>query len=145
MATVKQVVGARTALNVTGLATLGNGAYAVSDVVNNTTNQPLDLLVELVAIPGTVSAGTQAVLFAQASLNNASFQTGNNSVDEMDMTLIGVLPLKTNSTGQIKIFPVASAFGGSLPPFLKFVVKNDSGSSFSNAAVYFAEVSATVT
>jgi hypothetical protein len=144
MATVKQVVGTRTALTNSGLATLASAAYATSAVKDNTTNQPLDVLVELSITPGTVAGNKQAVLFALASLDNSNFQTGANSTDEADMTLIGVLPLNSNTTAQTKMFSTAMAYGGALPPFVKYVVKNDSGATFSAGTINTAEVSATV-
>lgn len=145
MANVKQVVGARTAITTSGFATLANGAYATSNPVNNTANQPLDLLVELTAIAGTVSGNKQAVLFALGSIDGTNYQTGANSTDEAVMTFVGTLPLNTSGQGQQKPFSIAAAFGGALPPYVKFVVKNDSGSAFSNATLNYAEVSGTVT
>lgn len=145
MANVKQPVGARTALSATGLSTLASGAYATSAALNNTTNQPLDDLVELAVTPGATSGNKQAVLFAQASLDGVNFQTGANSTDEMDMTLIGTLPLNTGGQLQRKIFSIAAAYGGILPPYVQLVVKNDSGAAFSSAALNYAEVSTTVT
>lgn len=144
MAVVKQVAGARTALTVSGLSTLASGSYATSAVKDNTGNQPLDLLIELSITPGAISGNQQAVLFAQASLDNTNFQTGANSSDESDMTMIGVLPLRSNTTAQAKPFSVAGAYGGVLPPYIRFVIKNDSGSAFSAGALNYSEISATV-
>lgn len=144
MATVKQVVGTRTALTVTGLSTLTNGSYATSNAKDNTTNQPLDVLVELSVTPGTVAGNKQALLFAIASLDNSNYQTGANSTDEADMTFIGSLPLNSSSTAQMKVFSTALAYGGSLPPYVKYVVKNDSGAAFTAGTINTAEVSATV-
>lgn len=144
MATVKQVVGARTALTIASLPTLASAGYAASAVKDNTANQPLDLLVELSITPGTVSGNKQAVLFAQASLDGSTFQTGANSTDEADMTLIGTMPLNSNSAAQTKIFSVALAYGGVLPPFVRLVVKNDSGATFTAGMINVSEVSATV-
>lgn len=148
MATIKQLVGTRTALTVTGLATLASATYVASNVLDCATNDPLDVLVELTITPGAVTGNKQAVLFAVASLDNTNFQTGPTSgtttTDEPVLTLIGVLPLNTNTTAQTKIFSVAAAYGGALPPYLKFVVKNDSGAAFTAGTIYTSEVSATV-
>jgi len=57
---------------------------------------------------------------------------------------VGTLPLPSNSTQQRKFFSVANAFGGVLPAKLKFVVKNDSGASFTAGAIKTAEIGATV-
>lgn len=147
MSTVKQVVGSFSAVTVTGLSTLASANYAQSADVNNTTNQPIDLMVMLEATPGTVSGNKQAIVFAQAS-DGTDYQTGPTSgtttTDEPVLTYIGTLPLPSNSTQQRKYFGVAAAFGGVLPPHLKFVIKNDCGVAFSAAALKVAEVSATV-
>lgn len=144
MATVKQTVGARTALTFTGLPTLANGAYATSSAKDNTANQPLDLLVELSITPGTVAGNKQALLFCLGSLDNSNYQTGANSTDAGDMTFIGALPLASSSTKQTKLFSVALQYGGALPPFQQFVVMNDSGAAFTAGTLFISEVSATV-
>jgi hypothetical protein len=149
MATVKQVVAAPAALTVTGLSTLAAGTYVTGPTVNNTTNQPLDSLAELSATPnGTTTGNQQAVLFAQASLDGATWQSGPGSgtttTDESDLTFIGALPLKTASGAQTKQFSVAAAYGGTLPPYYRLVVKNDCGVAFSAGSIRTAEVSATV-
>lgn len=146
MATVKQPVGLRTPLDIPGIATLGNAQYAASAPKDNSTTQPLDVLVELSVTPGSVSGNKQAVLFALACLDGlgANYQTGTNATDEAVMTLIGALPLPSSGVKQTKIFSVAASYGGSLPPFLKFVVKNDSGATFTAGSIFTSEVSATV-
>lgn len=148
MATVKQIVGTRTALNVTGLATLASATYVASDVLDVSANDPLDVLIELAITPGTVAGNKQAVVFAQASLDNTNFQTGPTSgtttTDESVLTLVGILPLPTNSTTQRKVFSVAAAFGGVVPPYTKLIVKNDSGAAFTAGSINTAEVSGTV-
>ncbi|HEV2612535.1 MAG TPA: hypothetical protein VGU61_19895 [Noviherbaspirillum sp.] len=148
MATVKQEVGTRTALTATGLSTLASATYVASNVLDVSANDPLDVIVELAITPGTVAGNKQAVLFAQASLDNTNFQTGpasgTTTTDEAVLTLIGTLPLPTNATLQRKAFSVAAAFGGVLPPYLKFVVKNDSGAAFTTGTIHTAEVSGTV-
>jgi hypothetical protein len=144
MAIVKQVVGARTAIASANLPTLASAAYATSSTKDNTGNQPIDLLVELSITPGTVSGNKQAILFALASLNGSTFQTGANVTDAGDMTPIGVLPLASNNVTQTKLFSVAGQYGGNLPPYLNFVVLNDSGAAFSAGTIFVSEVSATV-
>lgn len=148
MSTVKQVIGARTALTVSSLATLASATYCVSAAVDNTTNQPIDLLVELAVTPGTVSGNKQAILFAISSLDGTNYSSGPTSgttaTDEDVLTQIGVVPLNTSTTAETMIFPVAAAFGGVLPPFIKFVVKNDSGASFTTGSIHVSEVSSTV-
>lgn len=144
MATVKQGVGSKTARTVTGLATLGNGSYATSEIINNTTSQAPDQFVEISITPGTVSGNKLAVLFGLASIDGTVFQTGANSTDEGVMALIGVLPLASNAVAQTKQFSVAAAFGGVMPPYCRFVVKNDSGATFGSATLSTADVILTV-
>jgi hypothetical protein len=145
MAVVKQPVGAKAALSIT-LAGLASGSYATSAAKDNTGNQPVDLLVELSVTPGATSGNKQAVLFALASLDGTNYQTGNSPVDELAMTLIGTLSLAAGASPvPMKQYSVAAAYGGVLPPFVKFVVKNDSGATFSAGVINVSEVSPTVT
>ena len=144
MATVKQPVGVRTALTFAALPTLASAAYAASNTKDNTTNAPVDLLVELAITPGTVAGNKQAVLYALASLDGTNFQTGANAADAAVMTLIGALPLPSATTKQTDFFSVAMAYGGVLPPYLKFVVLNDSGAAFTAGTLYISEINPTV-
>lgn len=144
MATVKQIVGSKAAITIT-LASAASTSYTTSSAVkDNTTNQPLDLFVELTITPGTVSGNKQAILYALSSLDNSVFETGANSTDNGVMTFLGVLPLPSSSTAQTKLFTVASRYGGSLPPYQKFVVYNDSGATFTSGSINVSEVSSTV-
>lgn len=148
MSTVKQAVAAPVSLTVTGLSTLAAGTYVTGPTVNNTTNQPLDSLVEFAATPnGTTTGNMQAVLFAQASLDGTTWQSGPGSgtttTNEADLTFIGSLPLAGASAAQLRIFSVAAAYGV-LPPYYRLVAKNDCGVPFSAATLRTAEVSGTV-
>ena len=149
MATVKQVVGTLTSLTVTGFSTLASGTYVASAVYNNTTNAPLDLMVEVTAATtNTPSGNKQVVVFAQASYDNSNWQSGPTSgtttTDEPDLTFLGVVPLATASTTERKSFSVASAYGGVLPPYLKIILKNDLGVALTSGSAATAEISSTV-
>lgn len=148
MATVKQVVAAKAALTVTGLGTLANATYAVSAVKDNTANQPLDLLVELSVTVGTVATPFAAYLFAKSSLDNTLYgsgpETGTVTIDEVDLVFIGTVPANTSTATHTKTFSVATAFGGDLPPYLKFVVKNSTGAALTAGTLNTSEISATV-
>lgn len=144
MATVKQPVSTRTALTFTALPTLGSGVYGRSSTKDNTANQPVDLLVELSVTPGTVSGNKQALLYGLASLDGTNFQTGANANDNSVMTLIGALPLPSAAVKQTKMFSVALAYGGVLPPYQDFVVFNDSGAAFSAGTLFISEINPTV-
>lgn len=148
MSTVKQVVGTRTSVTATGLATLASATYVASADIDNTVNGPLDLLVEVAITPGTVSGNKQALIFAKGSLDGSNWQSGpesgTTSTNEPDLTYLGCIPLGANATSQMKILPVAGAFGGILPPHVKIVVKNDSGAAFTAGTINVSEVSGTV-
>lgn len=149
MAVVKQVAGTRTAITVTGFATVGLNAYVVSAVKDNTANQPLDVMVEVTAATTNVPAGRlQIVVFAQASYDNINYQggptSGTSAVDEQVLTLLGVLPTAVTATTYTKAFSVASAYGGNLPPYFKIILKNDLGVSLTSGSVVTSEISATV-
>lgn len=145
MATITAVQGARTSLNVTGLSTLASATYCVSDAINNTTNDPLDVLVEVaLATTNTPAGNKQAVVFAKASLDGTNYQSGPESgtttTDEVDLTLLGVLPMATATTTHRKVFSLAAAFGGQVPAYAKVVIKNDLGVALTSGTVYTAEV-----
>ena len=149
MATVKQIAGSRTALTSSNLGTLASATYCVSSVYNNTTNNPLDLMVELtVATTNSPSGNQQCVVFAQASYDNTNFQTGPTSgtttTDEPLLTYLGTVQIATTSTTERKSFSVAAAYGGVLPPYVQIVVKNDFGVALTTGTLATSEISATV-
>ena len=149
MATVKQVVGTLTSLTVTGFGTLASGAYVASSVYSNT-NQQLDLMVEVTAATTNTPGGNkQVVVFAKASYDNSTWQSGPESgtttTDEIDLTFLGVVPIASTSTTERKSFSVASAYGGVLPPYLKIILKNDLGVALTSGSVATTEISSTVT
>lgn len=148
MATIKQIVGSFNSLTVTGFATLASATYVASADINNTSNDPLDLMVEVEVTPGTVSSNKQVLVFAQGSVDGSDFETGPTSgttaTDEPNLTFVGAIPCNTNSTLQRKIFTLAQAFGGVLPPHLRLVFKNETGAALSAAAVQYAEVNGDV-
>lgn len=146
--TIKQVAGTRTAVTVTGLSTLASATYVASNSINNTTNGPLDILVEVSLTPGTVAGNKQALIFAKGSLDGTNWQSGPESgtttTSEPDLTYLGCIPLGVNATQQTRILPVAGSFGGILPPYIKIIIKNDSGAAFTAGTVYVSEISGSV-
>ncbi len=149
MSVVKQVVGAKTALTSSSLATLAAATYCVSSTYDNTVNQPLDLMVEAtVATTNTPSGNMQVVLFAQASYDNTNWQSGPTSgstaTDEPLLTYLGVVPVAITATTEIKSFSVAAAYGGVLPPYVRIVAKNDLGVALTTGTLATSEISATV-
>jgi hypothetical protein len=146
--TIKQVVGTRTAVTIS-LNSLASATYVQSSDVDFTTNQPVNVALELAITPGTVSGNKKAHLFAVVSLDGTNYTTGPTSstsaTDEENHLYVGSLPLNTNSTLQRKVFNLVDAIGW-VPPHAKFVVRNDSGAAFSgsNCTLYYSEISATV-
>lgn len=150
MATVKQVVGSRTSLTTSALNSLASATFVSAGTITHNTNQPLDVLVEVTATPGTVSGNKQLVVYAKASLDGTNQTTGPETgtavTDEPNLYFVGALPLNTNSTTQTRIFSLAAAYGGMLPYASEIVLRNDSGAALnaSGGSVYYSEISATV-
>ena len=150
MATVKQVVGSRTSLTTSALNSLASATFVSAGTITHNTNQPLDVLLEVTATPGTVSGNKQLVVYAKASLDGSNQTTGPETgtavTDEPNLYYVGTLPLNTNSTTQTKVFSLAAAYGGLLPYASEIVVRNDSGAALnaSGGSVYYSEISATV-
>jgi hypothetical protein len=144
MATIKSEVQTATALTVTGLSTLASATYCVSNTITLSTNDPLEVLVDVTVTPGTTTGNKQLVVFAQSSVDGTNFSTGPTSgtttTDEAVLFYVGSLPLNTNATAQRKMFALAPAFGGTLPAAAKIVFKNDSGAAFTAGSVQIAEV-----
>ena len=150
MATVKQVVGSRTSLTTSALDSLASATFVSAGTITHNTNQPLDVLLEVTATPGTVSGNKQLLVYAKASLDGTNQttgpETGTTVTDEPNLYFVGALPLNTNSTTQTKVFSLAAAYGGLLPYASEIVVRNDSGAALnaSGGSVYYSEISATV-
>lgn len=145
MSTIKLAIRAPVALTAAGLPSLASNTYTTSSPYDNTVNKPLDLLLSLSITPGAVSSNKQAVVFAQASLDGIIWQTGATSTaDEIGATYVGVLPLPASSTTQVTVIPVALAYGGALPPYIRFVIKNESGATFTAGSLNISEAYSTV-
>jgi hypothetical protein len=133
MATIKSEVQTPVDINSSGLASLASGAYYQSPtILNHSTFDPLDVLVDVQVTPGAVAGNFQLLVFAQASLSpSGNFTTGptsgNSAVNEANLYFVGTLPLNTSGAAQRKIFSLATAFGGTLPVASQLVFKNDSG------------------
>lgn len=148
MATVKQIVGTRTSLTVTGLSTLASATYVASNAYNCATNQPIDMIVELdLATTNTPSGNKQVVVFLSESLDGSNFRSGPTSgtttTREPNLLLLGVVPLTTASTTEIATFSVMQALGY-VPAQFKIVVKNDLGVALTTGTAWTSEISETV-
>ena len=150
MATVKQVVGTRTSLTTSALNSLASATFVSAGTITHDTNQPLDVLIEVTATPGTVSGNKQLLVYAKASLDGTNQTTGPETgtavTDEPNLYFVGALPLNTSSTSQTRVFALAAAYGGVLPYASEIVLRNDSGAALnaSGGSVYYSEISATV-
>lgn len=151
MAAVKSIVGARTQLTITAMDALASATYVNCGTITFSTNDPLDVLVEVAVTPGVVAGNKQLLVFAQGSLDGTNFETGPVSgttvTDEPNLTFVGTLPLNTASALQRGVFSLAAAFGGVLPQAAKIIVRNDSGIALAATGhnVHYSEVTGDVT
>ena len=144
MATVTQVQASRTSLTVTGLSTLASATYVASDAYNASTNDPVDIIIDVeVATTNTPGGNKQVAVFVIASLDGTNYQSGPTSstttTDEPDLTQIGNIALNTATTTHRKAFSLANTLGF-VPQYFKVVLKNDLGVALTSGAVYTAEV-----
>ena len=148
MGAVTQIVGARTALTVTGFGTLASSTYVASAIYTANTNKPLDVSVEVECATTNVPAGSkQIIVFVQESLNGTDFRSGPTSgtsdADRPNLRQIGTVPINTASVTQRGIFSVAAVIGF-CPHSLKVVLKNDIGVALTSGAVFTSEISSNV-
>ena len=148
MATIKQIVGARTSLTATGLGTLASATYLASSAYVANTNQPLDVVVEADFTTTNIPAGNkQVVLFVQESLDGTNYRSGpisgTSTTDEPNLQFLGTVPMNSASVAQAGTFSVAQALGY-VPHSFKVVVKNDLGVALTAGTLFTSEISSTV-
>lgn len=149
MASITAVIGSKTALTTSALNSLASATYVSAGTIDLTAADPLDVLVEVAATPGTVSGNKQVVVFAKVSLDGSTWtsgpETGSTATDEPNLKFIGTVPCNTNSTQQINTLSVVSALGF-IPPHLEIVVKNDTGAALASSghSVHYAVVTGNV-
>lgn len=150
MATGKLIAGTKTSLTVTGLGTLASATYVVSASYDNSTNDPVDLVVEVsLATTNTPAGNKQVLVFAQASYDAGSTwqsgpTSGTTTTDEPDLTFLGSVPMGAATTTHTKSFSVGAAYGGALPPLVRIVLKNDLGVALTSGSAATIEYSYTV-
>lgn len=109
---------------------LAAGSFCVTSAIDLSATDPLDALVQVEVTPGTVSGNKQVLVYAKVSLDGTAYSTGPESgstaTDEPNLFFLGALPLNSNATLQRDVFSVAAALGF-VPPYMKVVLKNDSG------------------
>lgn len=144
MGAITAVQGTRTSLTATGLSTLASATYCVSDAYSPATNDPLDVVVEVEAATTNTPAGNkQVAVFLKASLDGTNYssgpESGTTTTDELDLFLLGSVPINSASTTHRKAFSVMAALGY-IPHSFKVVPKNDLGVALTSAAIYTAEI-----
>lgn len=148
MATIKQIVGTRTSLTVTGLGTLASATYVASAAYDCASNQPVDVIVELdLATTNTPSGNKQVVAFVIDSLDGTNFRSGPTSgttaTDEPNLRPLGAVPMNSASVTQIGTFSILQALGY-VPAQFKIVLKNDLGVALTSGTAFTSEISNTV-
>ena len=151
MSTIKQVVGTRTALSISSVATLAAGIYVASAIYTANTNQPTDVVVEVMAGTTNAPAGNkQVVVFVQDSLDGTVFRTGptngSSTANEADLRLMGVVPTVESAGVMLHrgFFSIANSCGY-VPYAFQIVLKNDLGVALTTATAFTSEISMTVT
>jgi len=144
MATIKSEVQTPAVLTVTGLATLASATYVTSNTITHSTNDPLDVLLDVsITTSNTPTGNKQVVVFAKGSLDGTNFgsgpESGTTTTDEPDLHYVGSIPLNTSGTHR-KVLSLAAAYGGVLPAATKLVFKNDLGVALTASAVQYSEV-----
>ena len=148
MATSTPLRGANTPLSFTAAdATLASGGYAVSSAITTTTAGSGGIAADDLAV--TISAGIAATavandtisVFAVSSIDGTTFSDApaddsTDSTHDANMAFIGSLtvPSAAAQTLVMTLQDVAASFGGWLPPYIRVVVKNNSGAALTSLA-----------
>ena len=149
MATIKQITGTRTSLAISGLSTLASATYVQNTTAyDNTTNRPLDVIVEVdIATTNTPTGNKQVVVFVRDSLDGTNFRSGPTSgtttTDEPNLKFLGTVPMNSITTTQIGLFSIAQALGY-CPRNFFVVLKNDLGVALTSGTLFTSEISSTV-
>ena len=128
MADIKLKYDAATAIAIT-IDNVVAGAIATSSAIDNSANLYRDILIE-VSIADIAEAGNFiANLYLSSSVDGTNYSMAN-SANLGIAAFLGSVPLIGAGTWRSRAFSAARAFGGTLPPYIKLVVYNDSGVSF---------------
>lgn len=128
--------GTTTSLTVTGLGTLASNGSATSSAVDNTTDLFVDVQGELLfaTAAGAVATGT-VELWGKASIDGTDYD------DDPNDRLIGVCVLAAAGVQSRKrIFSMAAAFGGTMPPYWQIRVRNATGAALTSASIAYRGV-----
>lgn len=124
--------GTVTALTVTGLSTLANGAAVTSATIDNSTAGYFDYKIEVTATTaaGAVVGGYVAV-YGLESIDNSDFDT------YVTAKRVGSLRvLAAGITSPKAILSLAQAFGGSMPPYTQLYFVSAIGAALTAGAVF---------
>lgn len=120
---------------------------SASTAINLTSSNVVDVMVQLKSKTqaGTLNSAPYIAVYALGSLDNTNFTA--TSVDAG--TLIGVQKITTANTEEWSApFSLARAYGGTLPPYVKLFVENQTGVQLNTTAdaaeLYYALVYANV-
>lgn len=132
MASIKITYGAATTftMSATTLAA-GSATDIFVGTFDSTTDGFLGLQVEMLFTTATVGTGNRVVnLFAASSLDGTNF---SDSSITANARLLGSVSATANTTAyRSPAFPVEPAFGGVLPPKVKFLIQNDTSATISS-------------
>ena len=133
MANLTLTYGAATTVTVTSITTLANSGAGTSGTVDNTTDLFLDALVEFICTPAAAPSATGYVeIYVKGSIDNTDFD------DDSNHKWVASLAMgSTATTARKRVFSVASAFGGAMPPFWQVYVRNSSGAAFTSASLSY--------
>lgn len=145
MATIKSEVQTASAVTVTNFGTLASATYCVSNAITHSTNDPIDVIVDVsVTTTNTPSGNKQVLVFAKGSIDGTNFgsgpESGTTTTDEPDLHFVGVVPMGTASVAHRRLFSLSAAYGGVLPAATKLVFRNDLGVAITSASVQVSEV-----
>lgn len=89
------------------------------------------IIAKLRTAAGSLGTGPLVYLYAAGSLDNTNFTL--NDIDSL--TSIGSHEIQTADTEEwTRVYSLAQAFGGTLPPYVKFAIENQTGLSLSSTA-----------
>jgi hypothetical protein len=133
MADLRLTYSADTPITATNIATLANAATGTADTVDNTANLFIDALVEMIVTPAAAPSATgYAEIYVKGSIDNTDFDDDNNH------KWVGSVAMgSTATTARKRVFSVASAFGGAMPPYWQVFVRNTTGAAFASASLSY--------
>jgi len=131
MGTIKTKYGSIVAVTIT-LNGLVSAGLAVSNAIDNSAQLLLDALVSI-TIADVVEAGNKLIeIFAVSSFDGITYsdsQTGNLPA----LIPIGELPVNGTGPWVSPVFSTRNAFLGMLPPYWKYVIRNNAGVTLAGA------------